>query len=637
MRVWIPARRLALFAFVLASAACDSSTGNEGSFSIGLAETSASVSQGGTRAVTITVTRVEFDKPVTFTADGLPTGVTATFSPNASSSASVVMLLSVAGTAPPATAALTVRASGEGVTDQTAAFSLTITVTGSFTLLPHEAAVTVAQGGGGNASVLVNRIGGFIGTVDFTLSGAPAGLTATLGSANTSSNAVPVTLAASGSVAPGAYTITATGTATGLPAQQTTFTVNVIAQPPTAPLTMSFCSAPAWFAYRNEGYAWQSAPASTAITIEATERLGIAFARAGGGGAKQTDVFYATRAELAVLGVADCAGTRSVSGSVAGVSAAQVVEVAMANASARPSGTSTSFNLNGLPERPMDLMATSGVSSSTSFSPDKVILRRDLNPASGATLPALDFAASEAFSPTQFNATITNLTDADSKVFVSTFWTVGGTVGLLQAGPPAAGATVVRALPADRLVAGDVHELYVDAYQGAAGVGRTIYSYYAAATDRTETVGAFLNVPLITTLTTSPYQRYRARLEAQSDYGSMVRVRFFQAPAQNDSRLVSVHLTAGYLGGAPATWDVSIPDFTGVAGFGASWMPTQGQQLQGDVYAWGGRTALLMGAMPVAGDQVRRSDREFSQQPTVRALRGVGPSAARARRQYFSR
>jgi hypothetical protein len=162
--------RLLLTGFAsLTALACESGTGTAPSISLTLSEQSTSVAQSGSRTITVTIARSKFDKPVLLTVTGLPTGVTGAFNPSSVTGTSSVLQLSASGAAAPGASTLTITASGEGITDQTVTLDLTVNVTGSFTLNRLESAVTVAQGGGGNTSVLITRAGGFAGNVTLAI------------------------------------------------------------------------------------------------------------------------------------------------------------------------------------------------------------------------------------------------------------------------------------------------------------------------------------------------------------------------------------------------------------------------------------------------------------------------------------
>ena len=99
--------------------------------SIGLTLTPAtlSIGQNATATTNIALARTNFTGDVTFAADNLPAGVTATFTPNPSTGtgATTTLQLTTTGAVPAGTSTVTIRATGTGVTAATAPLALTIT------------------------------------------------------------------------------------------------------------------------------------------------------------------------------------------------------------------------------------------------------------------------------------------------------------------------------------------------------------------------------------------------------------------------------------------------------------------------------------------------------------------------------
>jgi glucuronoarabinoxylan endo-1,4-beta-xylanase len=297
-------------------------TGTSGtpSFTLSDSASSLSVTQGSTATDTITVTPENgFTGSVTFTATGMPSGVTASWSPTSSTTSSVLTLtasstattggpvtVTVTGTSGSTTAsttvALTVNASSctstaivpyisvsgtwtaessATVTSTSTAVNLgpqptsggswawtgpngftstareidnialstganvytatytnscgakstqvfTVTVTGSttgFSLSSSASSLSVKQGASGTETITVTDTGGFTGSVAFTTSALPSGVTAAFSPTSSATSSV-LTLTASSTAAAGAYTITVTGTS-GSTTATTSFILNV--------------------------------------------------------------------------------------------------------------------------------------------------------------------------------------------------------------------------------------------------------------------------------------------------------------------------------------------------------------------------------------------------------------------------
>lgn len=607
-----------LMALVLgALAACDSPA-KPSALAIVASETAITLDQGASRTITISVRRTNLDKPVTLTILGTPDGISASFTPSsvpAGVTSTTLHVAASAGATPGATE-LTIRATADGVAEQTETISLTVILRPNYVLSVASPSVTVAQGGAGFVDLLVTRGGGFSGNVALTLGGAPSGVSAALDPAIASANAVALRLTATPSATRGTYTLTITGSAAGMTDRHITLALVVIPPPATANLTFEFCPywMPAWFAYQNEGYAWQRvSPTGSTATIAATEKVGIAWVFQYPS-AVELVVVYATRSEFTpVSRPVTCAGGKSLTGSVAALGANQTAVTAMGLAAGETTPPSTTFTLSNVADGPLDLIATRAATTSSDFIPDKFIIRRSLDLATGATIPQLDFSTSEAFPPRATNLTITGAGLGEPLWMKSTLWTGTSTVGLIHESVPDR-VTTMYSIPPQQLGAGDLHELIV---QGEAPFAFRWYNEYfaAAGPEKVASLGPYVGGPTVTPVTGTPYLRMRGQLAAQSQYGAAVHFIFGQLGG--GSRNAHVFVTAAYGGGTPSIWDVVIPDLSETAGFQTSWMPMPDQSpfYQVDAYSTVqliGRRGLelpLFPPRPQAGDIHRYSIR----------------------------
>jgi hypothetical protein len=99
--------------------------------------------------------------------------------------------------------------------------------TGSFTLAPSAASLSVTQGSSGADTITVTDISPFAGSVTLAASGLPAGVTAKFGANPTTSSSL-LTLTASSTATVGAVTFTVTGTS-GTLTETTKISLNVVA------------------------------------------------------------------------------------------------------------------------------------------------------------------------------------------------------------------------------------------------------------------------------------------------------------------------------------------------------------------------------------------------------------------------
>jgi len=595
---------VALFGGALSS--CDSLTGNkEKSIAITVDNAAITVGQGTRDSILVTITRTNFDKPITLSIEGtLPAGVTRSFSRNpipAGSSESYLRFIAT-GAATPGAATVTIRATGDGVAEKGQPIDLTVTVTGSYSLSMLNPSLTVAQGGGGDAMVLLARTGGNASGVLLVVSGVPTGASASVVSPTTDRGAT-LAITAGAATPPGTYPISITGSAPGItPDQNTQLSLVVIPPASTTSLSLPFCSnnLPLWFAYQNEGFPWQRVtPTGSSFTFAATPRVAIAYMFQGSI-EFQANVFFATRVDLLGLSDRDCDGTKNLTGTVSGLTAGQSALVVMgANAGIT---TTANYSILGVPARPLDLVATRGTRSPEGFlTPDRMIVRRsqDLT----GTIPVLDFTDPESFAPVTSTLTVSGFTTGFGLEYQNNFWSATSTYGTVQSGAVPGGSTSFASAPADKVLAGDVHELLVDAFQSNGQVGHAAYFYFGAPGNRSETLGPLLPTPTVTSLSASPYARVRGEMASQSEYGS-AGLFFLEQGVTGSRRFLLMVGTVGYYGTRPATWDLVVPDFTSVAGFTTSWMMASGP-LVVSVQAFDGRGDILFGGLPVAGDVVK--------------------------------
>ena len=207
-------------------------TSSSPSFTLSASPSSVTVTQGGSGTSTITVTDVGgFSGSVTLAASGLPSGVTATFGTNPTTSTSTLTLTaSSTATTGPATVTIT---GTSGTLTATTTVSLTVNSAASpnFSLSASPTSVTVAQGSSGTSTITITSSGGFNSATTLSASGLPNGVTASFSTnpvtppANGSATST-LTLTASSSATVGAATVTITGTS-GSTTQTTTISLTV--------------------------------------------------------------------------------------------------------------------------------------------------------------------------------------------------------------------------------------------------------------------------------------------------------------------------------------------------------------------------------------------------------------------------
>ena len=209
---------LTILGLALVAAACggDGGTTPTPTISVSVAG-SVSLVQGGTGSTTVSITRGGgYTGSVTLSAEGLPAGVTASFSPSTlSSETTSTLTLSGSGSATVGAGNFTVRAKGTGVTDATASGSVTVTDAPSFDLALSPGTLTIEAGKTGTSVITITRKGGFAGAVTLSASGLPTGVTAGFDPAAPTGTTSTLTLTVGSGATTGTSTISVTGSATG--------------------------------------------------------------------------------------------------------------------------------------------------------------------------------------------------------------------------------------------------------------------------------------------------------------------------------------------------------------------------------------------------------------------------------------
>jgi len=202
-----------------------------GSFTISSTSTALTVAQGGTGTATVTVVpSSNFYNWVNLAASGLPSGVTAQFSP-ASTTTSSTVSFKVGAASPTGTYTVTLTGNCRNLTSNSISLTLNITPTASFSLTASPASLSMVVGGNSPSSTIsVVGVSGFSGTVSFVAYSVPSGVTATFSPSSTRTTST-LSFSSTTSATPGVYPITVYGT-TGSQGFMTTVTLTVTACAP---------------------------------------------------------------------------------------------------------------------------------------------------------------------------------------------------------------------------------------------------------------------------------------------------------------------------------------------------------------------------------------------------------------------
>jgi subtilase family serine protease len=193
------------------------------SFTLSASPSSVTITQGGAGGTsTITVTDLGgFSGSVSLAASGLPSGVTAVFSPNPTSTTST-LTLTASATATTGTATVTITGiSGSLQASTTVSLTVNAAGTPNFTISASPSSLTVTQGSNGTSTITITSQNSFSSATTLSATGLPSGVTAGFSvnpvtpPANGSATSV-LTLTASGTATTGTSTVTVTGTSGSL-------------------------------------------------------------------------------------------------------------------------------------------------------------------------------------------------------------------------------------------------------------------------------------------------------------------------------------------------------------------------------------------------------------------------------------
>lgn len=558
---------------------------------------------------------------LTFSVEGAPTGTTVTVSTPSTSGASTAATISVTPglSVAAGTYNLTVRAKGTGVADATATLAFTVTgAQAQFSLVPLTRTLSIPAGGRDSTLVLVARNPGFTGPVTLSLLNAPPGITATSNPATVVASAAQawLTLNTTATVAPGAYTITIRGSATGQSDATTTVQLTVAAGTSSGNVTVDLSAcAPnnvLWVAGQDGTGAWVRLSGANNLY-----RFNVASGKGGFAwvsdffGTKTLHVRLATQAELTAAPFVPCraSGTKIVNGSVTGLKSSEFAQVWMGGGGAAAVGAaSSSIGMVGVKDGPQDLTAYRY--GFPDDSADRVIIRRDQNVASGGTLPALNLAAAstEALKTDTAKTLLTGLIAQEIPTFGLAYLTGAAcepSLFKIWASIVPRNATdsiLLPGVPAPIQRASDFHEFLITTGNGTENPGslmlgtplqyaplpnaRTTRVFYHSVARRTVSLGATLSTPTVTKIS-APYARLQAVLTIPLDYTTSVSIDYGTGQAEPS---VSFLATLGWLGataGAPTPVTVALPDFSTVAGWDNTWAPSSSRPIAWDVTATG--------------------------------------------------
>jgi hypothetical protein len=593
------ARCTALLLIVLATACGGGSDGTgpgpgpgpgpSGSFTISATANALTIARNLNGSLTITITRAGgFSGAVDLTATGLPSGVTASFSPAQVPAGQTTTTLTVTpgGTAVVATSSFTIQATGTGVASQSLTVQLTVTsppLAGPFTLslsvssylaLPPQILSWMPE-------LTITRNPGFTGPVAISVTGVPPLLVAAVTPTNVTGTTARMGII-DGGVPPGTYTATIRGVAAGGLGEQSIMLPITVAPPTVGSIQWKFCEngnrAPQWFlAVRDGTGPWtRIVPSAVPGGVQYAFNLTQATAQAAlvtldSGGFRAT-IYQSTAQEMTARAGSECTlnpgvSQRTVTGQVTGVGSNELSMTSMGWWFQSLLGPGTYTMLNQ-PAGPIDLLTVRGnLTQQLDFAIAEGVFRRGVNTAAGGSNAVIDFNSAEPFVPTASTWTFTNTQGQPFSTEVHLL-TAGGSALLMHHGAGLDRAHTVRTMynvPPTVTIQGDLHQMLATMTAlGPTRASKQIVTYARTFANRSVSFGPDLPAPAVTAVTPgAPAGRVQATGTLPAEYNAGVTLDLTQTSI---ARFGTLHATRGFLG-AGANYLVQMPDLSSALGW----------------------------------------------------------------------
>lgn len=342
---------------------------------------------------------------------------------------------------------------------------------------------------------------------------------------------------------------------------------------PIRSITFAPCGpTPSFFAFQGSGGGWTqvaSQGGSFAFRLP-QERMSIIYTvPAQTDGSSSAHMYSMTTDEFLQFATQPCpsqAGSKTINGTFSNLPAEHALVVTMGTAAATVDPNANAFSIVNVADGALDVMAsTQKAAPNGGQIADAVVIRRALSVADGASLVGFDLGGSEPTVVSNGTITVSGLTPEDVATVSETYYTNTRTRHSLLSGAAVNGTTPNVGLSDALSVAGDfyIHELAVLSNERR----RAMVRYDDAPGNRTLAVGPPLSAPTFTKLSATPFGRVSVSLPAQSEYASFVFARVATGSGTATLHQVDMIVTAGYLGAAPTTWTLAVPDLTQVPGY----------------------------------------------------------------------
>jgi hypothetical protein len=637
-------------------------TAPAGSITLSASPDAQGVTAGGSSVRTvITVTRTNYTGDVTFGVEGGPPAWGVTFIPQTTSGNTTTATITVTALSAPGTYTANITASGNGIAPARTPIQLTVTAPPASRIFVQvsPSVLTVARPGAGEAFLDITRTN-FNGPVTLGVVDAPPGVLISFDAAGpTMSSRVRLTVSVNGNAPLGTFPVTIIAQGAGVASAIATFGLEIMVVT-SRQVDFLFCSSsdnPVFFAVQEGAGDWRAVTATqvgstyryrfqtvapiggvfyvqqsgSALTASRSAGRREAsrppwwFARhprpdlitghlvappwqAGGVPIYETTVIYATIPELATIGADNCAEsqpTRTVNLPVAGVGAMQQATLSLGGETeVFEGGVSTSpVQFSNVRSQSIDFFGTR--ESSNTGVPNRILDARALNPADGSTLPfTADFDGPNAYNPASAQLTIGNAL-GDPLFNFASFYTANGEVGLFGGvlTPSTATTRTWYGVPSAKLQSGDLHQVIMVAVPAASPTDeeRFQFLFSTAVQNLSPALGPRLANPTASVVGTPSYRRVRLQGTVPSEYSDLVSVHYQQSGGGQDVTLLATKGWRATYGAA--TFDLTTPDLSALAGLPATWAPPPGQW-DIEVYVYGLSGLGILNPAPTNGATV---------------------------------
>lgn len=555
---------------------------------------------------------------------------------------------------------LRVRGRAATYDDQLAEITITVVpAAAAVAVILDPAVLAVGQGEAATFGVTLGRTN-YSGVVSLAAT-APSGLTIAFSPPTTALATSTGTVSVGASVPTGTYSIPVTASGSGITTRSATLRVTVTSQSGGGAVDYQFCSpseTPVFFAYQDGASAWQRVfptplgtgarfafsmttprggiayvvrrqtdPLEPAVAPRGRSRLALGRSLVARGAPRgrlreavaqmrgvattyATEVIYGTASELIALGLDNCAetpATKTVTATIAGISGGQEGRLSLGGIDVTATTASSFVTFQGVPTGPVDLLATRVNGTSA---PDKLILRRNLNPQDGGGLPTvIDFSSAIASAPASGLVTIGGGT-GDEFLLESNLTTSNGRT--LRVATDFSGFTsTTRAwfgAAASAVLAGDVHGLSVFArpLNVLSADVRLVLQYVGAVGNVNVALGPPIAEPTSTLVAVGSYPRFRFQGALPTEYQRAVTI------GLQSVNSINVTATGSFLTsvGSASAYDLTMPDLSALLGFPPdSRLGSGAAAATMSVFGWSGTGVISL--RPRVGDTLRGAARDL--------------------------